>query len=70
MDYRAGQRLLLLLIYLTYGEIDEAVCSVEYTPLEGDALYEFSWAGSATAARAGGLALQFNHESKIFDCRV
>lgn len=35
----------------------EVGLSVDYVPLDGDALYEFLWAGSSAAARAEDVAL-------------
>ena len=38
--------------------------SVDYTPLEGDAVYQFSWAGSSSAARAEDVALRTTTNDK------
>ena len=44
--------------------LDGVRAAVEYVPLEGDALYEFSWDGSAESARlAKDLALRPSEES-------
>lgn len=37
--------------------------SVDYTPLEGDAIFEFSWAGSSSEQSAEELALRRTDES-------
>ena len=36
----------------------ELCVGMDYTPLEGDAMYEFSWAGSSSAARAEDVAFR------------
>ena len=38
---------------------------MDYVPLEGDAVYEFSWAGSVAAARAEDVAMLQSLEKGI-----
>ena len=44
-----------LVAFLCYVEL---CVGMDYTPLEGDAIYEFSWAGSSSAARAEDVAFR------------
>lgn len=57
--------LYLALVFLrAYGSLEGGV-AVDYVPLEGDAVYEFSWAGSVAAARAEDVAMLQSLEKGI-----
>ena len=61
----AGARAMLRIVAaacLSCLTLGAATSSVEYTSLDGDALYEFDWAGSSSAARAEGVALRTTAE--------
>ena len=48
---------LFVVVIATRGSLDGGV-AVDYVPLDGDALYEFSWAGPSKAARAEDVTLR------------
>lgn len=57
--------LCLGLVFLrAYGSLEGGV-AVDYVPLEGDAVYEFSWAGSVAAGRAEDVAVLHSLEEGI-----
>lgn len=65
MGYYLLPVLCIALVFLrAYGSL-EAGIAVDYVPLEGDAVYEFSWAGSVAAARAEDVAVLHSLEEGI-----
>ena len=63
MDVNSARVVTILASFLCHLELGAGSAAVEYTPLEGDSLYEFSWAGPASVARAEGVVLRTLDES-------
>lgn len=66
MGYYLLPVLCIALVFLRgYGSLEGGI-AVDYVPLEGDAVYEFSWAGSVAAARAEDAAALHSREEGTY----